>query len=198
MLEKQIIEGLKNKNRKVINWIVKEYYPVILSMLKEYGGQQPDVKSLLSRGLQILIDNIVSDTFKATSSVKTYLYGICKNMWLNERNDNQRYNNLLDRYNDTLIDNEKSYEMRPDFDKIYFIKKLKKYFSKIGKNCFEILIMTSEGRLQVDIANHLSTTEGYIKKRKFKCLTKLKKMIKNDKELFELYYIYKKWIKSLK
>ena len=146
MTEEQIIEGLRNKNRDVVNWIIEKYYPVIIAMLIKYGGDYNDARSIFNQGLQALVENIADNSFKRTSSIKTYLYAICRHIWFGEKEQKKRDNEFVVRYLDVERDNEKTYQFHSESDKIIFIEKLKNYISKLGPPCDEILLEISKGK----------------------------------------------------
>lgn len=80
--EKQILEGLKNRDDKIFTYISDKYYPVIKSLVLSFKGLVMDPEDIYIEGLMKACLNVEKGIFKGNSSFYTYLYAICKNMCL--------------------------------------------------------------------------------------------------------------------
>jgi RNA polymerase sigma factor (sigma-70 family) len=65
-------------------FIYKEYFPVIQRLIRQNRGSADDSRDIFHEGLAILHNNIHEGRFKQKSAIRTYLYSICRNLWLKE------------------------------------------------------------------------------------------------------------------
>ncbi|MCX6240374.1 MAG: sigma-70 family RNA polymerase sigma factor [Bacteroidetes bacterium] len=82
--EVDLIEGLKNGNGKVIQFIYKRNLQSIRNMVINYPNLILEAEDVLQEGLVRAITNIRSGKFNSLSSVHTYLYSICRYICLKE------------------------------------------------------------------------------------------------------------------
>ena len=76
----------KNNTKKDQAWelLYKTHYPMVKEMILKNSGTVSDATDLFQDGLMVLHRNISNGSFRGESSLKTYLYSICKNLWLKE------------------------------------------------------------------------------------------------------------------
>lgn len=71
--------GLRNA---ALETIYDKCYPRIESFIIKNSGSQFDAKDIFQEATMILYKNIKRGKFNGNSSVLTYLYSICRNLWL--------------------------------------------------------------------------------------------------------------------
>jgi RNA polymerase sigma factor (sigma-70 family) len=64
--------------------IYKRGYPVIRDLVMKNHGNLDDSQDIFQEGLAIVHNNILEGTFKEKSTIQTYLYSICRNLWMRE------------------------------------------------------------------------------------------------------------------
>ncbi len=83
--EKLLIESIRsggNKRYAAIEAIYSDNFPSVQSYILRNSGFKEDAKDVFQEGMTIFYGNIISGQFKEQSSLKTYLFSICKNLWL--------------------------------------------------------------------------------------------------------------------
>jgi RNA polymerase sigma factor (sigma-70 family) len=82
MCEGNIIGQLKEGHPCAFDLLYRTYYPVIEKFILTNSGSQDDAKDIFQETLLIFNRNLARENFTLTSSLKTYLYSISKNLWL--------------------------------------------------------------------------------------------------------------------
>jgi RNA polymerase sigma factor (sigma-70 family) len=116
--------------------LYKSYFPSIASYIKQNLGNNEDAEDIFQEAILVLLQKVRDPDFILTSSLKTYLYAICKNLWLKRIRDNKVKTtttelSLINSQSETDHDDletEKSNEV-----------KVKTWLKKITKNCEYIL-----------------------------------------------------------
>ena len=129
-------------------------------------GNKQDAEDIFQEALAFFCEKVVSDNFKPSSTVNTYLYGVAKNLWRNQlrkkRPDLTGENIEIE---DEII--EQDYDL---------LKEAEKAISTLGKKCIELLQLFYFQSLKMDeIAKTLGFSSGKsARNQKYKCLAKAK------------------------
>ncbi len=189
--EEKIIRAFKNKDNLFIHSLYKEYLPVINRYVCFNNGSEIDAKDLIQQAFLIILQKIRTNEFELTCSFKTYLYSICRNLWLKELRRRKIRNRAdLDPDNigntEFLIDLEKEYI----FTAQYFLYRW--HFNNLSKICQKLLKMKFLKYSYFEIANELNFVNGEVaRKKKYRCKELLVQRIINDPRYKE-YIEYEK------
>ncbi len=177
--DEAIVEGLRLRSDYIIKFVYKEFFPIIKFLVNENGGTDEDAEDIFQDGIIIVYDKISSNQLILTSSFKTFLYSVCRNLWLQKLNkrkaifdklsDVEEYLNLPDSISDAGI---REIEMH---------RLIQTHFLELGEDCQKVLRLFSKNVQFREIASILGyKTEKYAKTRKYMCKEELKKRISED------------------
>ena len=112
----------------------------------------------------------------------TYFYTVCRNIWFNRFKKNNKVDDLSNDVIPLLADTSDSFDEDIREQARYHLYRSK--FRLLGENCKNILEQFFTRKTMKEIAEQLNLgSEGYAKKKKYKCQRKLVELIKSD-ELF--------------
>ena len=176
----QIIEGIRNRDNRILTIIYKEIFPVVRYYVMSNGGSQDDAKDVFQESIIVAFRQISNNSFKLKTGFEAYLYGVSRLVWLKMlRNRSIHDRNIVKieepgvDYHPTETIIEEDLEMRL----------FRKYFLKLGEECQKVLQMISEGISYEDIAREMGyKSEKIVRNKKYKCKEALIKMIRADKE----------------
>ena len=182
MLDNQILEGIVSGDRSRINgvfrYLYKVHYQGILKLVTSNKGTESDATDTFQNALLILYDQIKGNRFKGKSSVKTYLFAICRNLWLKELSKKHHENSSLEQL-PNLVDDS------PDLgSQINFSSKritLSYLLEQLDDSCQEVLTdFYYRGMSIRDIAaKYALTNEDSAKNKKYRCMKKLMDLVKS-------------------
>ena len=72
--DEAILEGLRLRSDYIINFIYKEFFPLIRFLVTENGGAGEDAEDIFQDGIIIIYNKISLNELRLTSSFKTYMY----------------------------------------------------------------------------------------------------------------------------
>ena len=175
----EIIEGIRTRDNSVLQYIYKKYYPSVHHFILSNQGSSDDAKDIFQESIIIIYRKIKDeDHFMVSSSFKTFIYSVSRNLWLKQLRTR--------RYEDRKInDQQKFVELKEEPFRIdnedLRMSLYQKHFRNLPADCQKILKLSVSNITQKEIADALGfSSENYIKKRKHYCKEYLIRNIKAD------------------
>jgi len=179
-----LLEGLKNQDKRCIERIYRENYNMIQSLVINNNGDIDDAADIFQEAMIVLYEKSLLDNFKLSCRLKTFIYSICRRLWLKKLQKNHGRHIKVELLEDTIPveevveDHEKKQEN---------FKLMEKAMAKIGEPCRSLLnAYYIEKKPMQQIASDFGYTNAdNAKTQKYKCLVRLKKIFfadyKNEK-----------------
>lgn len=188
MLEKndnQVLEAIKNGNPKVLEQIYDENrQPFLIWASQLYQCETEDAVEIYQKAYTILYFNVRNEKLtELTSSIKTYLFSIGKNLFREKfRDKHNRLVNIDDVSNSLngLIDNNILDEYKDAHQK----NLVRQLLNKIGDPCKTLLeLMFINGYSAEAVVVEMGySDERVVRKRKSLCLKKMREMVAEKKD----------------
>lgn len=177
--DEAILDGLKKRDSGIIRHVYKEFYPTIKFLITTNSGAETDAEDVFQDALVVLFKKIAKEDLILTSSFKTFLYSICRNLWLQRLDRRVFSNEFLDMEDlNELQDNLYIEQPEEEHEKYRLFQQ---HFLKLSEDCQKILHLFLGKTSLKEIAEIMGfKTEKYAKTRKFMCKEKLKNSIIND------------------
>jgi RNA polymerase sigma factor (sigma-70 family) len=173
--ERELIEGLRKGIDECIEYIYTTHFPTVLHFILNNSGSEQDAEDLYQEGFMILVRNIRRDVFEGKSTLKTYLYSICRRQWLKRlTQDPHRKNSFVDYTSFETIPEEEGIDIDEHEQKL---SRMDNALVSLGERCEQLLRMFYiNGKSMHEIADVLAYTNAdNAKTQKYKCLQRLKK-----------------------
>lgn len=177
--ESHIIEGLKLGNSEAFEQLYTEYFGMIKYLVSRNGGGDADAEDVFQEAVYALYRKFKSENFTLKVKLKTYLYSVSRNIWLNElRRRGIRNARLKDYERYVEIGNMFSLGWKAKREKA--ITDMEKAMKFLGDKCKDILLKYYyEHKSMSDIAVELGYTNAdNAKNQKYRCLRQLKFSLK--------------------
>jgi len=179
-----IIYGLKARDEKVISYIYKQSYAQVRFFITSNNGTVMDAEDIFQDALVLIYKNIASEKFVLTCSFSTYLFSICRHLWLQKLNRNLRNVSIDDNMTscDPFEDEEKLKDHLMESEKYRLFQK---HFNRLKageQKILKLYMSKTHGREVASIMGYKS--DKYAKYRKYVIKEKLKAMIMSD-ELYD-------------
>jgi RNA polymerase sigma factor (sigma-70 family) len=182
----EIIDGLRNRDTNVLDFVYKSFFQQIKVFINKNSGSDEDAQDIYQDAVLVIYQKIKSDNLTLNCSFNTYLYSVCRLLWLKQLEKRKKSQEYVD-------DSKKIIELDDDILKLYNSNEryviYQDHFKKLSQNCQKILELYM-ARIQLkEIANILGyKSDQYVKKRKHQCKEKLVSSIKNDPRYKELLF----------
>jgi RNA polymerase sigma factor (sigma-70 family) len=172
--EMQLVEKLKGRSACAYDHLYKLYYPTIEKYILSNSGGVADAQDIFQETLLILTDNIEKPDFVLSSSLKTYLYSISRNLWLKVLSKKKNIQ-LLDNEGKSLNVQDFSEQEREGQHRLTsFIEKI---ISKIPHHCQQIIdYVFYKNASPEQVAEELGYNNNHtVSNAKYKCIQHMKK-----------------------
>lgn len=175
--EKELLKGLAENDRKAVEIIYTHHYPTIQALIISNNGTHDDAQDVFQEGMIILYENAKRENFELTSQLKTYLYAICKRLWLKRLYQKQQYSitQWVDEENQPSIIDE-ALEVHKKQNAAFAL--MHKALDILGNPCKQLLeAYYIERKSMEEVAKKFGYTNAdNAKNQKYKCLMRLKRV----------------------
>jgi RNA polymerase sigma factor (sigma-70 family) len=173
--EKALLEGLAANDTNAIETIYRENYNTIQAYIVKNNGYPEDARDIFQEAMIVLFEKAKLSSFVLSCQIKTYLYSVCRRLWLKKLQQQNRYNPAIETLKETVPveDQIEAHEkMNADFNL------MEKALIKIGEPCKSLLeAYYIQKKSMPEIADAFGYTNAdNAKTQKYKCLVRLKKI----------------------
>lgn len=183
--EKALLEGLAQDNRQAIETIYKQNYNMVQTLILNNNGSSEDAKDIFQEAVVVLYEKVKSGTLELNCQIKTYVYSVCRRLWLKRLNQLQRFSSEVDSLEEMVIVEE---EMEAHEQRNSDFQTMEKAMQNLGEPCKSLLeSYYLQKKSMLEIAGDFGYTNAdNAKNQKYKCLMRLKKIF------FDQYNITKR------
>ena len=179
--EQKLLEGLAKNDRIAIETIYKQHYNMVQSLILSNSGYPDDAKDIFQEAMIVLYEKARSGSFELNSQLKTYLYSVCRRLWLKRLNQLQKMSPEVESLEETIpVEDDLDLHLQRNLDFLIMEKSMK----NLGEPCKSLLEAYYLGKKSmVEIAGDFGYTNAdNAKNQKYKCLMRLKKIFSQFKK----------------
>ncbi|MBD3749718.1 MAG: sigma-70 family RNA polymerase sigma factor [Sphingobacteriales bacterium] len=178
--DNEIILGILNNSSTTLKYLYKAYFPMILQLVMNNNGNEDEAKDIYQEGIIILHDKIKSGDFELTSKLKTFLYSVCRRLWLKRLSHKSRFSENIKDYEDHF---PVETELVQHEEKDQQLAIMHKALVELGEPCKTIIEdFYMHSKSMQDICEKFGYTNAdNAKTQKYKCLQRLKKLFFSQK-----------------
>lgn len=170
-----IIAEIRKRNEVALRELYKMHYPMIVHLVSSNNGTEQEAKDIFQDAMIAFYERVQQPDFVLTCKIKTYLYAVCRRLWLKRLTQKKRYHGHVDEAESFLRIDE---EMESIEDAELHFHKMNEAMEQLGEPCQSIIRdFYVHGRSMEDIsAKYGYTNADNAKNQKYKCLQRLKKL----------------------
>jgi RNA polymerase sigma factor (sigma-70 family) len=179
--EQKLLEGLALNDGKAIETIYKQHYNMVQALILNNSGYPDDARDIFQEAMIVLYEKVKSGSFELNCQLKTYLYSVCRRLWLKRLGQSQRITSEVEGLQETVpVEDElERHEQRNQDFQI-----MEESLNSLGEPCRSLLkAYYLEMKSMVEIAGDFGYTNAdNAKNQKYKCLMRLKKIFSQNKK----------------
>ena len=170
-----LLKGLAANDRKAIEAIYLANYSMIQTLVISNNGTSDDARDVFQEAIIVLYEKAKSGSFELHAQLKTYIYAVCRRLWLKRLQANQRFSGDLANAQE-MIDTGEDIDMYEHRTRDFEL--MEQALQHLGEPCKEILeSYYLRKRNMTEIAKEFGYTNAEnAKNQKYKCLMRLKKI----------------------
>lgn len=151
---------------------------MVLQLIINNNGSEHDAKDIYQESIIILHDKIKSGDFELTSKLKTFLYSVCRRLWLKKLSHKSRFSEDIKDYED-YFPVEPDLAQHEEKDQQFLL--MNSALTQLGEPCKTIIedFYINNKSMQEICEKFGYTNADNAKTQKYKCLQRLKKLFFN-------------------
>lgn len=134
--EELLLKGLAENNSKAIETIYKQNFNIVQAFILNNNGSYDEARDIFQEAMITLYEKVQTESFVLTCKINTYVYSVCRRLWLKRLQQLGRYSNQIDGFEETLqVEDEIEAHERKNTD----FAMMEKALNSIGEPCRTLL-----------------------------------------------------------
>jgi len=84
-----LLDKLRSEDNASFAVLYQYYFPAIATYIINNYGRSEDAEDIFQEAIIVLLHKVRQPDFQLTAALKTYLFSICRNLWLKRLRDNK-------------------------------------------------------------------------------------------------------------
>lgn len=183
--ELSLLEGLARNDKQAVETIYSRHYGTIQSLIINNNGSSDDARDIFQEAMIVLYEKSKSGNFELNCQIKTYLYSVCRRLWLKKLSQANRYIPEINGLEE-LVPVEEEIEHHDQRNNEFEL--MEKALANLGEPCRSLLeAFYLEKKNMSEIASDFGyTNPENAKNQKYKCLMRLRKLFFTDYKINSL------------
>lgn len=173
--DSEVVLGILNDSKETLGRLYTSYFPMILQLVLKNNGNEDDAKDIFQESIIVLYNKVKSGDFELNSKLKTFLYSVCRRLWLKRLNAESRMVRNIQDFSEIMAV-EDDLEKHEEKDRQFEL--MESALNHLGEPCKTII---EDYYIQNKSMQEICEKFGYTnadnaKTQKYKCLQRLKKI----------------------
>ena len=174
----ELIKGIRTHDSAILRHVYEYHYPVIEGYITHNQGSREQARDIFQDAMIIVYKRIRANELELSCKFGTYLYAICKNIWMQER---KKYLLRTEKLRQRPLE---VHDPGPADDPLlqkHLTDLFNKHFDALSKDCQKILSMYFNNFSVEDIRAAMNYKDlHHTADRKYRCKKSLINRIVND------------------
>ena len=173
--EQLLLRGLANNDSKAIDTIYKDNFNMVQAFILNNNGTYDDARDIFQEAMIALYEKAKSESFVLTCQIKTYIYSICRRLWLKRLQQQGKFVVQSESLEET-VSVEEDLEIHEKRNADFVI--MERAMNSLGEPCKSLLeayYINKKGMTEISAAFGYTNADN-AKNQKYKCLMRLKKL----------------------
>ena len=173
--DQELLKGLAQNDKNSIEAIYRLNYSMIQTFVLNNNGSVDDARDIFQEAMVVLYEKSKAATFSLTCQIKTYVFSICRRLWLKRLQQLNKFSTQVENLEET-VPVEEEIEEHEKVNNDFIL--MEQAMSKIGEPCKSLLdAYYLQKKNMLEIAGEFGYTNAdNAKTQKYKCLVRLKKL----------------------
>lgn len=175
MNQEELIAELRQQKNSAFRLLYASYYPLIEKHVLRNTGTRDEAQDVFQETLVVLLEKVPADNFSFTSSVRTYVMAVAKNIWLKKLREKK---NLLPISEGTGFEDLSFAAWEEKENQQHAKHLLQRIFSRVSRHCYRLLALTFfKGASRDELVHELGYKNNHtFDNQKYKCLEQARKI----------------------
>lgn len=185
--DEALLAALRDQPRSAdgIRALYRQYQPLLTQYVVNNNGSEEDAQDIFQEVVVAFVQLVKENRFRGDANIKTFLYAMNRNLWLNEL---KRRGRAVHR--ERLFEEHKHHQGDDRIEKAVehreASQQLLSMVDSLGADCKKVLLLFYfENRSMREILDQTAyENEQVVRNKKYKCLKKLEERMQAEKTIF--------------
>ena len=155
----------------------------VIALVKDNRGTRQEGEDMFHEGIIVLDRNVRTDKFRGESTLRAYLYSICRFLWMNQLRKNQRMDYTDANY---LLDGTEEQTPELTFLSTEQQTLINDLLHRLSDRCREILRLWQLSYSMEEIAERTGLSSAAMaRKNRYRCHKSLMKLLRDNPRLLQ-------------
>lgn len=177
-----ILAEIRKNNEAALGELYKTHYPMVVNLVCSNSGTEQEAKDVYQEAVLAFYERTQQPEFVLTCKIKTYLYAVCRRLWLKRLAEKKRFSISIPE-TETFEGVEE--ETSDALEKEAKFKHMATALNALGEPCRSIIedFYIHDFSMEFISVKFGYTTADNAKNQKYKCLQRLKKLFFGDQRI---------------
>lgn len=174
-----ILAEIRKKNEAALGELYKTHYPMVVNLICSNSGTEQEAKDVYQEAVIAFFERVQQPGFALTCKIKTYLYAVCRRLWLKRLAEKKRFNiNIPETETFDGVEDEVNAAEQQELN----FKRMRESLYALGEPCRSIIedFYIHDFSMEIISEKFGYTSADNAKNQKYKCLQRLKKLFFGD------------------
>lgn len=170
-----ILAEIRKNNDAVLGELYKTHYPMVVNLICNNSGTEQEAKDVYQEAMIAFYERAQQPAFVLTCKIKTYLYAVCRRLWLKRLAEKKRMSISIPEL-ETFEELETEVNEAEEREKKF--KRMGDSLRALGEPCRSIMedFYIHDFSMETISEKFGYTSADNAKNQKYKCLQRLKKL----------------------
>ena len=168
-----------------LKYLYHAHYELLATYIINNSGSRDDASDIFQEVIIAFVNLVRNGRFRGESSIRTFLYSLTRNIWLNELKKRGRAKTREMNYEKLGEREERA--IHSSLETRQLNHRLMEVLSVLGESCKKILVLYyyENKSMKEILASSDYENEQVVRNKKYKCLKKLEELIRSDSNLYD-------------
>lgn len=174
-----ILAEIRKNNEAALGELYKAHYPMVVNLVCSNSGTEQEAKDVYQEAVIAFYERAQQPDFMLTCKIKTYLYAVCRRLWLKRLAEKKRFSISIP---ETEMFDGVETEVQEAEEREISFKRMGDSLHALGEPCRSILedFYIHDFSMEIISEKFGYTSADNAKNQKYKCLQRLKKLFFGD------------------
>lgn len=170
-----LLQGLAKNDRQAIETLYRQHYQMVQSLIINNNGSSDDARDIFQEAMIVLYEKSKDPAFELNCLLKTYLYSVCRRLWLKRLQQRQKFVSDSGALEETVPVEEELDQHEQRNSEFLMMEKAMQSLGEPCKSLLEAYYLQKKNMVEI-AGNFGYTNADNAKNQKYKCLMRLKKL----------------------
>lgn len=187
LTDSEILEQIRTKTNpnQAISQLYSQHYGMLEHYILQNSGSDDDAADLVQEVMLVFIKMVTEGKYRGEAAIKSFLYSICRNLWITELRKRKSTAARHDRYE--VEKDQLDTNISEQISKNENLKFVMDLFEKLGEKCQQILTLFYFDEYSMkEICDKMDfSSDQVLRNKKYKCLQSLTDQVKSSPALLK-------------